>query len=161
MFPSLRLGYLVVPRNLVEVFAHTKAMTTRHQSLLDQAVLCDFIEQGHLGRHLRRMRKIYEERYTILLASAQQYLAEYLEIATIEAGLQTIGRLRVNLSAEVVAQRAALHDIDVVPLSRYCHAASIPEALQIGFAAVQEKEIQRGVVKLASVFASLKAEHAA
>ena len=91
MFPSLRLGYLVVPRNLVDVFACTKAMTTRHQSLLDQAVLCDFIEQGHLGRHLRRMRKIYLERYTILRESAQQHLGEYLEIATIEAGLQTIG----------------------------------------------------------------------
>lgn len=158
MFPSLRLGYLVVPRNLVEVFADTKAMTTRHQSLLDQAVLCDFIEQGHLGRHLRRMRKIYEERFHILMASAQQHLAEYLEIATIEAGLQTIGRLRIHLSAEDVAQRAALQEIDVVPLSRYCHAASVPEALQIGFAAVHEKEIPRGVLKLARVFEQLGAE---
>ena len=166
MFPSLRLGYLVVPRNLVDVFAHTKAMTTRHQSLLDQAVLCDFIEQGHLGRHLRRMRKIYEERFKILLASAKQHLDDYLEIATIEAGLQTVGRLRINLvakgiSAEAVAQRAALNDIDVVPLSRYCHTVSIPEALQIGFAAVQEKEIPRGVLKLASVFQQLAAERAA
>lgn len=166
MFPSLRLGYLVVPRNLVDVFAHTKAMTTRHQSLLDQAVLCDFIEQGHLGRHLRRMRKIYEERFKILLASAQEHLGEYLEIATIEAGLQTVGRLHAKLgergiTAEAVAQRAALHDVDVVPLSRYCHNASIPEALQIGFAAVHEKDIPRGVLKLASVFASLRAEHAA
>ncbi len=161
MFPSLRLGYLVVPRNLIEVFANTKAMTTRHQSLLDQAVLCDFIEQGHLGRHLRRMRKIYEERFQILLASAQQHLAEYLEIATIEAGLQTIGRLRVNLSAETVAQQAALHDLDVVPLSRYCRAATVPEALQIGFAAVHEKEIPRGVLKLARVFDRLTAAPAA
>jgi GntR family transcriptional regulator/MocR family aminotransferase len=161
MFPSLRLGYLVVPRNLIELFGYAKAMTTRHQSLLDQAVLCDFIEQGHLGRHLRRMRKIYEERFTILLRSAQEHLAEYLEIATIEAGLQTIGRLRGKVSAEKVAERAALQNLDVVPLSRYCHTAAIPEALQIGFAAVEEKEIQRGVVRLASVFASLKAEHAA
>jgi GntR family transcriptional regulator/MocR family aminotransferase len=161
MFPSLRLGYLVVPRNLIDVFAHTKAMTTRHQSLLDQAVLCDFIEQGHLGRHLRRMRKIYEERFKLLLESAQQHLVDYLEIATIEAGMQTIGRLHIGISAEAVAQRAALHDIDVVPLSRYCHTASIPEALQIGFAAVHEKEIERGVLKLASVLASLKTEHAA
>jgi GntR family transcriptional regulator/MocR family aminotransferase len=158
MFPSLRLGYLVVPRNLMEVFTHTKAMTTRHQSLLDQAVLCDFIEQGHLGRHLRRMRKIYEERFRILLASAQQHLAEYLEVATIEAGLQTIGRLRVPLSAETVAQRAAQQDIDVVPLSRYCHTVSIPEALQIGFAAVHEKEIHLGVLKLANIFAQLTGE---
>ena len=164
MFPSLRLGYLVVPRNLVEVFAHTKAMTTRHQSLLDQAVLCDFIEQGHLGRHLRRMRKIYEERFKILLASAQEHLGDYLAIATIEAGMQTVGRLQGELgakgiTAETVARRAALQDIDVVPLSRYCHNATIPEALQIGFAAVQEKEIGRGVLKLAGVFAALKTEH--
>jgi GntR family transcriptional regulator/MocR family aminotransferase len=163
MFPSLRLGYLVVPRNLIEVFACAKALTTRHQSLLDQAVLCDFIEQGHLGRHLRRMRKIYQERYTILRESAQEHLAEYLEIATIEAGLQTIGLLHGHLaaqgiSAEMVAQRAALVDIDVVPLSHYCHIASIPEGLQIGFAAVHEKEIHRGVLKLASVFDRIKAE---
>jgi GntR family transcriptional regulator/MocR family aminotransferase len=158
MFPSLRLGYLVVPRNLIEIFACTKAMTTRHQSLLDQAVLCDFIEQGHLGRHLRRMRKIYEERFSILREAAEEHLGEYLEIANIEAGLQTIGRLRVDLSAEAVAQRAALHDIDVVPLNRYCHTASTAEGLQIGFAAVEEKEIRRGVLKLARIFEQLQAE---
>ena len=163
MFPSLRLGYVVVPRNLVDVFAYTKALTTRHQSLLDQAVLCDFIEQGHLGRHLRRMRKIYQERYMILRESAQQHLAEYLEIATIEAGLQTTGRLvgslvHCGITAERVSQRAALVDLDVVPLSRYCHTATVPEALQIGFAAVHEKEIHRGVEKLASVFDRVKAE---
>ena len=128
--------------------------------------MCDFIEQGHLGRHLRRMRKIYEERFKILLASAQEHLADFLEIATIEAGLQTVGRLHASLvehgiTAELVAQRAALRDLDVVPLSRYCHTASIPEALQIGFAAVHEKEIHRGVQKLASIFAALQAEHAA
>ncbi len=165
MFPSLRLGYLVVPRNLIDVFAATKAMTTRHQSLLDQAVLCDFIEQGHLGRHLRRMRKIYQERFSILLAAAQQHLAEYLEIATIEAGLQTIGRLHGSLvnrgiTAEMVADRAELVGIDVVPLSRYCHGASTPEALQIGFAAVRENDIHRGVLKLAAVFDRLKAGRA-
>lgn len=158
MFPSLRLGYLVVPQNLMDVFVQTKSMTTRHQPLLDQAVLCDFIELGHLGRHLRRMRKIYEERFHILLECAQQYLGEYLEIATIEAGLQTIGRLLIDVPAEVVAQRAEMVEIDVVPLSRYCHAASIAEGLQIGFAAVEEKEIRAGVVKLARIFEQLQTE---
>jgi GntR family transcriptional regulator/MocR family aminotransferase len=157
MFPSLRLGYLVLPRNLVDVFTCTKAMTTRHHSLLDQAALCDFIDQGHLGRHLRRMRRIYEERFNLLLECAQQHLAEYLEVSNIEAGLQTIGRLRIGVSAELVAQRAAMEEIDVVPLSRYCHTVSIPEGLQIGFADVQEKEIRAGVLKLARVFEPLKA----
>jgi GntR family transcriptional regulator / MocR family aminotransferase len=94
----------------------------------------------------------------ILREAAEEHLAEYLEIVNIEAGLQTIGRLRIDLSAETVARRAALEEIDVVPLSRYCHTASTPEGLQIGFAAVQEKEIRRGVLKLARIFKQLLAE---
>lgn len=157
MFPSLRLGYLVLPPGLVEIFTRTKAMTTRHQSLLDQATLCDFIEQGHLGRHLRRMRKIYEERFQLLRESAQRHLAGALEIANIEAGLQTIGRLQTGISAESVAEGAARRGVDVVPLSRYCHSARIAEGLQIGFAAVHEEHMAPGVLTLARVFDSLRA----
>lgn len=155
MFPSLRLAYLIVPPDMVDLYARAKAITTRHHSLLDQAVLCDFIDQGHFGRHLRRMRKIYEERFGILVECAQQHLSGFLHIAKIEAGLQTVGWLRGSLSAEVVAQRAAAEGIDVVPLCRYCHAASVPEGLQIGFAAVSEREIRDGVIKLARVFAAI------
>jgi hypothetical protein len=80
------------------------------------------------------------------------YLGEYLELSNIEAGVQTIGLLRNNTSAETVAQRAALENIDVVPLSRYCFSTSIAEGLQLGFAAVDEKEIRTGVLKLARIF---------
>jgi GntR family transcriptional regulator/MocR family aminotransferase len=158
LFPSLRLGYLILPLNLVDVFACTKATTTRHSPLLDQAVLCDFIEQGHFGRHLRRMRKTYGERLSVLLECGRMYLGEYLELSNIEAGLQTIGLLRNNTSAETVAQRAAMENIDVVPLSRYCCSTSIAEGLQIGFAAVHEKEIRAGVLKLAGIFQALNSE---
>jgi GntR family transcriptional regulator/MocR family aminotransferase len=156
MFPSLRLGYLVVPKHMVEVFIQTKAMSTRHQPLMDQAALCDFIEQGHLGRHLRRMRKIYEERFHVLMGCAQEYLAEYLEVLAIETGLQTIGVFRGPVSAELVAKRAAMRDIDVIPLSRFCHRARVAEGLQIGFAAVEERQIRAGVMGLAKVFAEVE-----
>lgn len=160
MFPSLRLGYLVLPPSLVEVFVRTKAMTTRHHPLLDQAALCDFIEQGHLGRHLRRMRKTYQERLAILLECSREYLGESLEILNLEAGLQTIGTLLCNLSAEAVAEQAARVGIDVVPLSRFCHKATVPEGLQIGFAAVQEQEIEIAVKRLARVLDQLRQEAA-
>ena len=58
LFPSLRLAYLVIPPDLVPHFAAAIAITRRHPPLLDQAVLCDFITEGHFGRHLRRMRQI-------------------------------------------------------------------------------------------------------
>src|SRR5258707_9212445 len=75
LFPSLRLGYLVVPMDLISVFRTAKAVTNRHAQLLDQAVLCDFISEGHFGRHLRRMREVYSERLSVLLESARQRLA--------------------------------------------------------------------------------------
>lgn len=88
------------------------------------------------------------------------YLEEYLELSNIEAGLQTIGWLRNNMSAETVAQRAAMENIDVVPLSRYCWSTSMTEGLQIGFAAVHEREIRTGVLKLARIFQILNAKSA-
>jgi GntR family transcriptional regulator/MocR family aminotransferase len=131
-----------------------------HSPLLDQAVLCDFIEQGHFGRHLRRMRKTYGERLAVLLECGRMYLGEYLELSNIEAGVQTIGLLRNNTSAETVAKRAAMENIDVVPLSRYCCSTAIAEGLQIGFAAVHEKEIRDGVLKLACIFQALNSKSA-
>jgi GntR family transcriptional regulator/MocR family aminotransferase len=62
LFPSLRLGYLVVPPDMVDYVSATVSVTSRHAPLLEQAVLCDFIAEGHFGRHLRRMRQIYAER---------------------------------------------------------------------------------------------------
>lgn len=156
LFPSLRLAYLVLPQSLVDLFVAAKAITTRHHSLLDQAILCDFIEQGHFGRHLRRMRMTYEERFLSLMARAQEYLGEYLEMAKIEAGLQTVGWLRGHLSAESVTSEAEANEIDVVPLSRYCHSVTVPEGLQIGFAAIDEQQIRAGVIKLARVFEALQ-----
>ena len=75
LFPSLRLGYLVIPPDLVDYLAATLSVTTRHAPLLEQAVLCEFITEGHFGRHLRRMREIYAERLAVLLQGARESLA--------------------------------------------------------------------------------------
>src|SRR5207302_597183 len=56
LFPALRLGYLVVPPEMVDIFAAAESVTTHHPPLLEQAVLCDFITEGHFARHIRRMR---------------------------------------------------------------------------------------------------------
>ena len=68
-------------------------MTSRHAPLPEQAVLCDFITEGHFGRHLRRMREVYAERLSILLECARQSLTGLLEISGVEAGLQIAGWL--------------------------------------------------------------------
>ncbi|MGA3092507.1 MAG: PLP-dependent aminotransferase family protein [Terriglobales bacterium] len=149
LFPSLRLGYLVVPPDLVDCVSATLSVTSRHAALLEQAVLCDFITEGHFGRHLRRMREVYAERLSILLECARQSLTGLLEISGVEAGLQTAGWLRRGLDAELVAARAAEREVEVTPLSRYSQGRIAREGLQLGFAAVDGKEIRRGVRDLA------------
>jgi GntR family transcriptional regulator / MocR family aminotransferase len=149
LFPSLRLGYLVVPPNLVDSVSATLSVTSRHAPLLEQAVLCDFITEGHFGRHLRRMREVYAKRLSVLVECARQNLAGLLEISGVEAGLQTAGWLGGGIDSELAAAAAAKRDVEVTPLSRYSHGRMAREGLQLGFAAVDEKEIRRGVRELA------------
>ena len=149
LFPSLRLGYLVIPPDLVDYFSAAKSITSRHAQLLDQAALCDFITAGHFGRHLRRMRGVYAERLAVLLRSARGRLAGLLEISSVEAGLQTVGWLRGGISGESAFRAAAARNVEVIPLSWYQRGRGGREGLQLGFAAVDQPEIERGVQELA------------
>ncbi len=150
MFPSLRLGYLVIPTDLVDYFTAAKSVTSRHVPLLEQAVLCDFIVEGHFGRHIRRMREVY----------AEQRLTGLLEISNVEAGLQTVGWLRAGIGGESAAKAAATQNVEVTPLNRYSRGHLAREGFQLGFAAVNTNEIRRGIRDLAVALESmLSQEH--
>jgi GntR family transcriptional regulator/MocR family aminotransferase len=155
LFPSLRLGYAVLPPDLVDYVAATLSVTSRHAPLLEQAVLCDFIAEGHFGRHVRRMRGIYAERRAVLLECAGERLTGLLDIIGVEAGLQTAGWLRSGIEGGAATAAAARREIEVTPLSRY-HRGRMPrEGLQLGFAAVDSQEIRRGVTELAAALEAL------
>jgi GntR family transcriptional regulator/MocR family aminotransferase len=155
LFPSLRIGYLVAPHDLVPYVNATLAMTRRHSPLLDQAVLCDFITEGHFGRHLRRMRQIYAERLAVLIESVHQHLGGQLEISGVEAGLQTTAWLTGAITGESAARAAAQRGVEVTPLSRHCRRPYAREGLQLGFAAVDNDEIRRGMRELAIAITGL------
>ena len=148
LFPALRLGYLVVPADMVDIFAAAESVSTHHPPLIDQAILCDFISEGHFARHVRRMRELYAERSQVLVESARQRLGGLLELPAIEAGLRTVGWLQCGISAERAAQEAAQHDVEVVPLGRYAYGRSRRDGLMLGFAAVDSRELRRGVEQL-------------
>jgi GntR family transcriptional regulator/MocR family aminotransferase len=157
LFPALRLAYLVVPSDMVDIFAAAESVSTHHPPLIDQAILCDFIREGHFARHVRRMRELYAERLSALVESAQSRLAGLLEIPSIEAGLRTVGWLQEGISAERAAQAAAKHDVEVVPLSRYAWGRVRRDGLVLGFAAVDERQIRRGVEQLARALEKCRA----
>jgi GntR family transcriptional regulator / MocR family aminotransferase len=155
LFPALRLGYLVVPTDLVDIFAAAEAVSTQHPPLIDQAILCDFISEGHFARHVRRMRELYAERLSVLLESTSKRLGGLLEIPPIEAGLRTVGWLKGGITAERAARAAAERDVEVIPLARYAYGRARKDGLVLGFAAVDNRELRRGVEQLARALEGL------
>jgi len=149
LFPALRLGYLVLPPEMVDIFAAAESVSTQHPPLIDQAILCDFIREGHFARHVRRMRGLYAERLGVLVESVRQRLAGLLEISSVEAGLRTVGWLQGGISAERASRAAAKRDVEAVPLGRCAYGRSPRNGLLLGYAAVDGKELRRGVDELA------------
>ncbi len=156
LFPALRLGYVVVPFDLLPHFEAALSLTVRHASLIEQLVLSDFLADGHFSGHVRRMREVYAERLSILLEEARARLGGLLEISNVEAGLQTAGWLRAGIDGEAAAAAAAKRDVYVMPLDRYSQGRVAPEGLHLGFAAFDGKEIRRGVRELAIALDSVK-----
>ena len=158
LFPSLRLGYLVLPTDLIDVFSAAKSLSSGHAPLLDQAVVSEFIAEGHFGRHMRRMREVYAERRSVLLEAAAEHLSGLLEIVGLDAGLQTAAWLSPGIDDELAAVAAAKRSVDVVPLSGFYRTQSTARSgFHLGFAAVDAREIRRGVRDLAAVLESLQA----
>ncbi|OLD00087.1 MAG: GntR family transcriptional regulator, partial [Acidobacteria bacterium 13_1_40CM_4_58_4] len=149
LFPALRLAYLIVPSGMVDRFAAAQSVSMRHAPLIDQAVLCDFITEGHFARHIRRMRELYAERLSVFLDCARRRLDGMLEVPDVEAGLQTVGWLQSGISGDRAAEAAAKNDVEVVPLSSYALRALRRDGLILGFAAVDARELRRGVEQLA------------
>jgi GntR family transcriptional regulator/MocR family aminotransferase len=151
LFPSLRLGYVVLPPDLVDPFAAVVSLTMRHAPLPDQAILADFITGGHFGRHIRRMREVYAERHSVLTSSAKEQLTGLLDLCSIEAGLQTIGWLPPGVDGRRVAALAAKRGVEVRAIDPATGGRAVRHVLQLGFAAVDAPEIRRGIRVLRDV----------
>jgi GntR family transcriptional regulator/MocR family aminotransferase len=156
LFPALRLAYLVVPPAMVDRFAAAQSITMRHAPLLDQAVLCDFITEGHFARHIRRMRALYAERLGVFLEAARFHLAGLVEIPDVEAGLQTVGWLAPGIQAERAAREAEQRGVEVIPVSNYSSNRSVRQGLLLGFAAVDARELRRGASELAKALEAMR-----
>jgi GntR family transcriptional regulator/MocR family aminotransferase len=155
IFPALRLGYLVVPTNLIEVFAAGRALTDLHSPSLDQAVLAEFIAERHFARHIRRMRGIYEERQQILVEEVRKHLKGMLEVAPAEAGMHLIGWLPLGIDDQDVSRRAGEANLKIAPVSAYCIEQTLRGGVLLGYTAFNERLIKQGVKKLGRVLSEI------
>lgn len=151
LFPSLRLGYLIVPPGLIDAFLAFRTSTDYHVPILEQATVTDFIAEGHFTRHIRRMRTLYAARRAMLLTALKDMP---LEIDASETGMHLVGWLAGDIPDEEVAQRASEQQVRVLGVSTFTMENQMPGGLVLGYAAVDEGEIRRGAAGLARVLDS-------
>jgi GntR family transcriptional regulator/MocR family aminotransferase len=148
LFPSLRLGYLVVPRDLAEAFTAARMVTDRQTNTLNQAVLADFIHEGHFLRHIRRMRTLYSERQEVLLKAARRDLDGLLDVRPCETGLHLIGWLPDGKDDQEASQGALRAGVEAPPLSNYCVEHPKQGGLMLGYAGSEARQIREAVRRL-------------
>lgn len=152
LFPSLRLGYLVVPHDLVEIFTSALSFTLFHAPMIEQVVLTDFMREGHFGRHIRRMRNFYGERQKFLRNVIKENLDAFLEVEEFAAGMHLVAWLKENLNDRKVAEKALEYGILTPPLSFYCSNAKLRDALIFGYTGISSTDTLKGVKRLRKMF---------
>lgn len=147
LFPSLRLGYVVIPPDLVEPFVRIRLAMDIAPPAFSQSVLSDFIQEGHFSRHIRRMRMLYRERRNALLAQIQSELELDVEVSGGQAGLHlsvTLKRQRRSSDVEL-AKRAALQKLWLAPLSPSYLGRALHQGFILGFGNVATQEMPAAV----------------
>ena len=144
MYPGIRLGYLIATDTLAHRFVAAKWAMDRQTSLLEQMALADFIQEGHLERHVRRMRRLYHQRRMALVSALEHHFGDGAEILGDEAGMHILVRFR-NLEGEPDPAHDGVH---LTSASKYYFVNVPANEYVMGFTAISERGLREGVSRL-------------
>ncbi len=154
LFPALRIGFLVVPPDLVTPFVEMRATMDRCAPRINQMVLTDFITEGYLKQHIRKMRTLYATRQDTLLNAIEDELGDVIDISSSNAGLHLVGRLPQAVDDRAVSDHLADHGIIALPLSFYSNRSLDRGGLLLGYGCTSEEEIYEGVQRMSAALDS-------
>ncbi|MCM2291169.1 PLP-dependent aminotransferase family protein [Allorhizobium sp. BGMRC 0089] len=153
LLPSLRLGYLVVPADLVPVFRAVRPALDRCPPSFQQRVIADFLQEGYFPAHLRRLRERLRASRDHLVALLQDRLCDHLQIIVPDQGINLTARSTGTWSSDVAVSAAALtKGVVVMPLSRMNVSSTDTSRLLFGFSGLTEQEADLGTRRLAEMF---------
>jgi GntR family transcriptional regulator / MocR family aminotransferase len=148
LFPGLRLGYAVVPPALLKAFITARYLIDRQPSSLAQAVVADFIEEGHFAGHIRRMRLQYKDQRDVLVAALRERIGDELTVDPPDQGMHLVAYLRRGLKDVAIERAARDHGVIARAMSRLYVAAPPRSALVIGFSGYSRQMIPPAVAQL-------------
>jgi GntR family transcriptional regulator/MocR family aminotransferase len=149
LFPALRVGYLVIPPDLVERFTAVRLAMDIFPPALNQAVLADFIAEGHFARHVRRTSLLYRERRSELVDALRRALPRW-QVVGAEAGMHLVA-ISDRPGDRSIAQRAAREGLWTMPLSACYFGRPELHGLVLGYGGTSVAEIPKAVQKLRRV----------
>ena len=157
MYPGIRLGYMVIPPQLVDAFKNGLYELQRPGQVMIQAALADFIEEGHFASHIRRLRQTYAERRRLLQTALAPIVNVGARLSPVDSGLHLVVEFDANIDDVRVAEIAAKQDLRVYPLSHYCLGNQPEKGLIIGYAyAATESVMHYGSVLAEVIQCALK-----
>ena len=148
LFPSLRLGYIVIPPDLVDHFVAVRVAMDIFPPYLHQEAITDFMREGHFARHIRRMRLLYSERRTALVESIREQFGARLEIHGSQAGMHLAVTLPKGLSDREIATRAARKGLWLWPLSPSYLGAVPRQGFILGFGNTAAEDMSHAVAQM-------------
>lgn len=157
MFPALRIGYVVVPRALREVFTQAKSFADRQSPMLEQCALADFLSDGHFERHVRRMRALYRMRREAMLDALERHLGDAATVVGERAGMHVLVRLHEPLPPDLIERTRSA---GVAVVSADCHYLNggTSDEFIFGFARMETDAIEEGVRRFGNVLADFRRE---
>ena len=154
MFPSLRIGYLVVPKSWIASVSRAKWLCDRSTPMLEQYALTDWLNESHFERHLRRMRQLYNSRRQVLIAALTEYLGDCVTILGASAGIHLMAKITTELPDSVVIQKAAAVGVGLVSASKYyLHPTDFSHRGEFifGYGQLEAAQIIQGIQLFAAV----------
>lgn len=152
LFPGLRIGYLVVPASMAEPLQRGIAELYREGRRIEQAVLADFIDEGHYSAHIRRMRLIYGRRRALLQDAIRHHMGDARLIsADSHAGLHLTVRLPPEVDDVSLSARARELGLIALPLSRYYLGQPPVQGLVLGYGGVSDEDIEPQLARLTAL----------
>ena len=155
MFSSLRLGYLVAPPDLLPAFVRARELQDRQSPGLSQAVLADFMMEGHFSRHLRRMRTLYASRLEALQKAVHDHAPDLFEIPECEGGVNRVAWLPLGMSDTEAVELLKPEGFACLPVSEFRIVPGGRSGLVLGFAGLTEELIGQSIRKMAGLLRPL------
>lgn len=155
LFPGIRLGFAVVPKELIEVFTGAKFTTDRQPPTLQQAMVADFMRFGFLTSHIRRMRTRYREARDVVVESVTRFLGDLIDVEVPECGMQLAVHFKHGISDLKVAEAALSHGISVRPISPLYLDSPARQGLLLGYSGFDSRKLQFASQRLAEVVKSI------